>query len=107
MPVTETYMVGIRTRYYGPTDHRGSRITAWRSDEPSPRTDEHSVTVHWEYERSIPGNHAHAVEAYIAERERLGHQWDGEWLVAAGHDGYMAVSVPRKMALIKEADEPT
>jgi hypothetical protein len=91
-----SHRAGIRTRYYGPGNVRGSRITAWRADDPSPRADSMSVTVSWDYALGIAENHAAAIEQYIAGHNAAGHDWSGRWIVGAGDDGYFAVWAPEE-----------
>ena len=91
---TESWTVGIRTRYYGPGNVRGSRVTAWRADQKSPRDDSMSVTVQWDYALSSSENHTAAVRAYVEAHNAAGHDWSGEWVIGSGHDGYMAVRTP-------------
>ena len=93
--VVETFRCGIRTRYYGPGNVRGSRVVAWRADDPSPRADDMSVSVSWDYALGVAGNHGQAVEQYIAGHIAAGHGWEGTYVLAAGHDGYLAILVPK------------
>lgn len=72
----------IVTRYYGPTNTRGSRVKA--------TCDAGSLTVSWDYALDAPENHAAAVYALA---HKLG--WAGEWILGgmpqASRDAYVAV----------------
>ena len=71
-------MVAIETRYHGPTNYRGSRITATANG--------HRVTVSYPYELSGVECHRKAAEALC---EKMG--WKGR-MVAGGTDkGYVFV----------------
>lgn len=54
-------VAAIRTRYHGPTDHRGSRFTAMADDT----RDRQSVTVGYDYALDVDANHAAAAEAWL------------------------------------------
>lgn len=74
-------MQAIVTKFHGPTDFRGSRITA--------RAAAGRVTLPWRYHLDIAGNHTAAAEALA---RKLG--WDGHW-VAGGlpsEDGFVFVN---------------
>lgn len=96
MEIQQSGRVAIRTRYYGPTNYRGSRIVAWRGDERSPARDEGSVTIPYPHELSGSDCHAKAIRAYIDKRNADDARggiwtWDGVWRMAACDDGYVAV----------------
>ena len=63
----ETHRQAILTRYHGPTNYRGTRISA---DYAGGR-----IYVSYEYELDISENHANAARTLI---DKLG--WDGEWV---------------------------
>jgi hypothetical protein len=54
-------LASIRTRYHGPTDHRGSRFTATADDT----RDRQRVTVGVNYALSVDANHAAAAQAWL------------------------------------------
>lgn len=97
---TESWTCAIRTRYYGPTDRRGSRIVAWRADVGSYREDRNRenrgmwVQVPYDHALGITENHAAAVAAYVEKRNAAGDDWSGDWIVGAGERGYYAVRTP-------------
>jgi hypothetical protein len=74
-------MQTIETRYHGPTDHRGARITATT-------TSGLRVTVPYDYSISAHENYAHAAKTLA---KRL--SWSLFWLGGATQKGY--VFVPR------------
>ena len=60
-------MQAIKTKYLGPTDHRGSRLKATASGG--------SVTIPWDYELDTEGNHRYAA---LALCDKL--QWRGRMI---------------------------
>jgi hypothetical protein len=56
----------IETKFIGPTNFRGARVKA--------TAEAGSVTVYWDYELGVEGNHAAAAEAL---RAKLG--WNSEF----------------------------
>lgn len=68
----------ITTKYHGPTDHRGSRVTA--------KCDAGRITVPWDHSLDSTENHAAAVRALI---HKLG--WNGTFYLGGTSDGYVAV----------------
>lgn len=91
--VENTGRVGIRAKYIGPGNVRGSRWRVWRADETW-AGDPDRLEVPYFHELSSGGdNAAAAVREYLA---RKGDGWDGRWVVACGStDGYVAVMVTR------------
>ena len=88
--VTESHMVAIQTKYFGPTNYNGSRIRVWRADS-SYNDDPHRLTVSWHYALGVGENHTAAIRLYV---ERAG--WDrpnGRWVVGGGTTGNVAVWV--------------
>ncbi|MFA7250090.1 MAG: hypothetical protein WC273_10725 [Dehalococcoidia bacterium] len=69
-------MQAIQTKYHGPTNSTGSRITA--------RCDAGRLTVPYDYALNIDGNHRAAAEALLV---KVG--WDNLHSLASGtlHDG--------------------
>ncbi len=57
------------TKYFGPTDHRGSRIIARAGAESGP-----SLTVPWDHALNVDDNHTAAARALAAKLE-----WHGAW----------------------------
>ena len=70
----------IVTSYYGPTNTRGSRVTA--------RAQAGSVTVAWDYELDTAENHVRAAQALAAK-----YGWTGTFTLGAlpATGGYVAV----------------
>lgn len=82
-------MQAIVTRFHGPTNSRGSRVTA--------RTDAGRLTVQWDYALG-QGTHAKAAKALAT---RLG--WDGEF-----HEGWLpGTRGDRVFVLVLPGDAPT
>lgn len=73
----------ITTKYHGPTNSRGSRVTA--------KAEAGSVTVSWDHALDSQRNHEKAAQALI---DKLG--WGGEWVggATARGDGYTFVEQP-------------
>lgn len=73
---------GIRTRYYGPTNTKGSRIkaSAWAG----------SIFVPYRSDLSSENNHVRAARILA---EQFG--WPGDWVGGGAHDanGYFFVNV--------------
>lgn len=85
--VSGSMMTAVRTKFYGPTDTKGSRVRVWRADT-SWLDDECRVEVSWDYGLSSADNHVEAVREYL-----VGRGWDGGWVLGSTVDGYVAVSV--------------
>lgn len=78
-------MQAIQTRYHGPTNSRGSRVSA--------RCDAGRVTIGWDDRLNIEENHAAAAAKLCA---RFG--WTGEIVSGVLHDGsHVHVFVPREV----------
>lgn len=95
MSVIESHRTAIRTKYLGPTNHRGSRIRVWRADGAYSE-DPRALTVSWDHALNPAGNHAEAVRRYV-EREVNDTTWvwpDGAWVVGGGREGSLAVWSP-------------
>ena len=60
-------MQAIQTKYFGPSNVRGSRVKA--------TTAAGSVTVHWDHALNAEGNHRAAAQALA---DKFG--WSGEWV---------------------------
>lgn len=67
-------MQAITTKYHGPSDSRGSRITA--------RCQARRMTVAWDHSLDLEANHAAA-----AERLARIMGWAGQWVGGALPDG--------------------
>lgn len=74
-------MKAIETRYHGPTDTKGARITATDGDG-------HRLTIAYPYELSGEACHRHAAEALC---RKLG--WTGELAGGSTARGYVFVFV--------------
>lgn len=82
--VRDSDRVVIRTKYHGPTDYKGSRISVAHGQGgcgAGKRT-----WVSWDYALNSPENHAQAIQAHL---DRMG--WGGEWVIGADDTGYVAV----------------
>jgi hypothetical protein len=75
----DTTMKAISTRYLGPTNYRGARITAFDSDR-------NRITV--SYPHGLSGEAVHRVAAE-ALRDKMG--WTGRLIGGATRDGYVFV----------------
>lgn len=75
-------MKAIVTKYHGPTDHKGSRITA--SDEDGNR-----VTIPYPYELSGEACHRKAAEALCNKMD-----WPGRLVCGSLKNGYVFVFDP-------------
>lgn len=73
-------MQAIQTRYLGPTNYRGARVSA--------QCDAGRAVVPWNHALNVEQNHAAACAALVA---RLG--WPGTWISGAlpGSAGYAHV----------------
>lgn len=70
----------ITTKYFGPTNHRGSRVKA--------SADAGSISVPWDHALNAQQNHTAAAQALI---HQLG--WGGRWVVGGTRSGYVFVDV--------------
>lgn len=82
------HSVAIVTKFYGPTDTRGDRIVARRSDH---RPGNKTVTHHWDYSLDHYDNHLAAARKLIEALD-----WaDSDWVAGSTPDGIVCVRVPR------------
>lgn len=58
---------GIRTRFLGPTDHKGARIRAWIADDGKPLA---AVIMPWAYTGSASEEHERAALACLAKARK-------------------------------------
>lgn len=72
-------MKAIQTKYFGPTNYRGSRIKAFDGDN-------NSVTISYPYELSGEDVHRKAAEAL---RDKMG--WTGKLIGGGIKSGYVFV----------------
>lgn len=86
--VTESYRTVIRCKWYGPTNHRGSRISVERYEANTYGKDPNRITVGWDYSLNIGENYAQAVRQYLD-----GAGWGGHWRIGTITDGAVAVWV--------------
>lgn len=63
----------IETRYHGPTNYRGTRVSA--------RASAGRIFLAWDHSTGIEENHARAARA-LAEK----YGWRGEWVGGCTHD---------------------
>ncbi len=85
--ITDTCRQAIRTRYHGPTDHHGSRVTA--------SCDAGRITVPWDHTMDAVGNHASAA---MALHDRLGWNEHNQLAMGSTRDGYVFVQIPLRGA---------
>ncbi len=90
-------MAAILTKYHGPTDTRGSRISAQTADTGTRRR----VTVAYKYNLSSFENHTAAARELA---ERLGHD-DTRWHAAATDKGYVFVAEMHQPAFAIDRDD--
>lgn len=91
-PLTiNAHRVAITTKFFGPTNTRGSRIKAQRADAGTGGVGNISVTVPYDHALGHYENHAAAVEALVKHLDWTGYQW----LLGGTSTGYVAVAVPR------------
>lgn len=76
-------MKAIKTKFLGPTNHRGARVVA--TD-----TDTNKITIDWDHELDAEENHREAARALIAEMN-----WFGAWVSGSLLDGYVHVCLKR------------
>lgn len=78
-------MIAIQTRFFGPTNHRGSRYKAYTM-EPEPR----SVIVSADHSLGLEENHKAAARKLIT---KLGWATDpyGKWVCGGSTEGYVFV----------------
>lgn len=84
-------MQTISTQYYGPTDHRGSRVRAKASYAKT------TVWYDWDYRLSPEDNHKEAARQLIVKLE-----WDqllGDWVMGGTEKGYIFVSTDSSFKL--------
>lgn len=94
---TAIYRQSIITRYHGPTNHRGSRVSAVSASG-------HRVNLHWDDALNTDGNHAAAA---LTLARKLG--WSGDWHGGAlgTGDGYCFVNADKVPAFrVSRASEP-
>lgn len=73
-------MISITTKYLPCTDHRGSRIKAYRADHDKGDT---TLTVPYDHALNLDENH---VAAALALASKL--SWHGTWHTGFGAPGY-------------------
>lgn len=74
MTAKPSYSQSIITKFHGPTNHNGSRVTA--------RCQARRITIPWDHALNPPENHAKACEALVDLME-----WGGDWVGGALPDG--------------------
>jgi len=55
----------IKTKYLGPTNHRGSRIVV--TDDNNAFHNSQRITVNWNYELNVNENHAMAAQVWLSK----------------------------------------
>ena len=94
---TAIYRQSIVTRYFGPTNHKGSRVAAISASG-------HRLTLHWDDALNSDENHTAAA---VALARKLG--WSGDWHGGAmgTGDGYCFVNADEVPAFhVARASEP-
>ena len=86
-------MKAIFTKYHGPTNYKGSRISA--SDE-----DHNRVTISYPYELSGEAVHRKAAEALCT---KMG--WGGELIAGGMKNGYVFVFIPDSFKASRRAGQ--
>jgi len=79
--VSETGRVAIVTKYHGPTNNRGSRISVTAADGGRKK-----VFLPWDHSLNTIENHAAAIEHYA---NLMG--WGGHWVVGGSEHGAVGV----------------
>lgn len=80
-------MQAIETRYLGPTDTKGSRVTA--------RCDAGRIAVSWNYALGIEENHRAAAEA-LRVKLGWGEEHYGKIISGSTRDGYVHIMTGRE-----------
>ena len=83
----------IITKYFGPTNTRGSRVKA--------TCEAGSITVAWDYALGIEDNHKAAARALIS---RLG--WEGNWVMGSLGPTFVFVCGSRAVGLEVKTPHP-
>lgn len=97
LPRTAVYRQSSITRYFGPTDRKGSRVAAISASG-------HRLTLHWDDALSTDENHTAAA---LQLAQKLG--WSGNWHGGAlgTGDGYCFVNADEMPAFrVARASEP-
>ena len=76
-------MVAILTKWFGPTNYRGSRVKAYTETGIS-------ITISWDHALNVEGNHKAAATA-LADRQG----WKGRWVGGPTKVGYAFVNADR------------
>jgi hypothetical protein len=82
-----SHMQSVETKYYGPTNTRGSRLRA--------RAGAGSVSVPYDYALNLDGNHAAACEAFLRAKGWVpsqGEGFRGKWVGGTLPNGTMCWS---------------
>lgn len=79
--VTDSWRVSIVTKYHGPTNNRGSRISVTANGAGRKR-----IYVEYRHDLNIGDNHAEAVRQYA---QLMG--WAGRWITGGTDTGAVAV----------------
>lgn len=95
--VEYAWSCGIRVKYLGPTNYRGSRWRVWRADETY-ANDPDAFTTPYNHALNGSENACAAVRGYLSQKlpRREGGSWAGRWVLAGANDSeYIAVRVPK------------
>lgn len=80
-------MRAITVKYFGPTDHKGSRLRA--------SSGKLSTTIGWAHDLDCAGNYNEALRAHVTKLAKDGPGWHGRWIGATlGEQGYVYVQMP-------------
>ena len=73
-------MISITTKYLPATNHRGSRIKAYRADHDAGDT---TITVPYDHELDLGKNHRIAAQTLASKLD-----WRGTWFTGFGAAGF-------------------
>lgn len=57
----------VKTTFHGPTNYRGSRVSAERMDSKPSNGKRERITIDWDHELDSPENHLAAARALLAK----------------------------------------
>lgn len=84
-------MLAIETRFHGPTNHRGSRITASVTEKSRDGEPQRRITVECDDRLGIEENHRAAIKALINKCGWNSMNGYNDWFMGGTERGYVAV----------------
>ncbi len=87
----EIIMLAIETKFHGPTDHKGSRVTASVCEGTSTFGSRRRLTVGWDHALNSENNHHRAILSLIHKLGWIAKSGYGPWIVGGTEHGYVAV----------------